>query len=70
MIPHFYDESMHCIYEMFLAPQHSAFKRANIITKGKKIIGKREFAVHTIINDPQGRYTLELFLNSGSIKDF
>ncbi|WP_320173239.1 hypothetical protein [Maridesulfovibrio sp.] len=70
MIPHFYDESMQCIYEMFLAPEQSAVQGINIITKGKKIIGKREFAAHTIFNDPQGRYTLELFLNSGSTKDF
>ncbi|NDV26733.1 hypothetical protein [Desulfovibrio sp. JC010] len=69
MIPPFYDESMRCIYAMYLAPQSAASSRSNIVTEGSKIIGNREFAAHTVISDPQGNYTLELFLNSGTQKD-
>ena len=69
MIPPFYDESMRCIYELYLAPQSTDLKETKIITEGKKRIGNREFSAHTIINDPQGKYTLELFLDSGSQKD-
>ncbi|TIH15796.1 hypothetical protein D0S45_09440 [Marinifilum sp. JC120] len=69
MIPPFYNESMRCIYEMYLAPKDAASGGQNIITKGSKQVGNREFAAHTIISDPHGNYTLELFLNSGSQKD-
>ncbi|WP_319776895.1 lipoprotein [Maridesulfovibrio sp.] len=70
LIPHFYNESMSCIYEMFLAPQSATSGAINIVTEGSRQIADRKFAAHTIITDPQGNYTLELFLNSGSQKDF
>lgn len=69
MIPPFYDESMRCIYELYLAPHHTVAEQANIVTEGNKQIGDRTFAAHTIITGPHGNYTLELFLNSGSQKD-
>ncbi|WP_320007317.1 hypothetical protein [Maridesulfovibrio sp.] len=68
MIPSFYAESMHCIYEMFLAPNPGT-SALTVTTDGTKQIGSREFAVHTIIKGSQSSYTMELFLTSGSEKD-
>lgn len=69
MIPPFYAESIRCIYALFLAPQSATSRDLIIFNKGSKLIGDQTFPAHTVISDPKGNYTLEIFLNSGSQKD-
>ncbi len=69
MIPPFYAESMRCIYVLFLAPQSATSRDLKIFSEGSKQVGDQKFPAHTIIINPEGNYTLELFLNSGSKKD-
>ncbi|CCO23426.1 hypothetical protein [Maridesulfovibrio hydrothermalis] len=70
-IPHFYDESMRCIYELYLvnnAAKGKTHKNSplQINCNGIMQIGSRAFAKHTSIKNIDKNYTLELFLNSGS----
>ncbi len=65
-IPSFYEESVRCIYEMYLnnTPNN---KKLLISRKTPKKIGNRTFYGHTVIRNKDKNYRLELFLNSGSM---
>lgn len=65
-IPSFYEESVCCIYEMYLNNATNS-KELLISRKAPQKIGNRTFYGHTIIRNKDKNYRLELFLNSGSM---